>query len=156
MTFAITLKCNQGRINGDPAIFCNKNWNDGGTPGIAFIARRNKFVFNAACDNAPRDYLVRSSKRIDLFDIVVDRGENLVAVSVEPNGLVTIYQRSAKGVENWFCIKGTNVHTASPLDWNIGQDGTGNYKHHADIEVGRFRFWDRALTLDELRKLEFK
>ena len=156
LTFAITLKCNQGRINGDPALFCNKNWNDGGSPGFAFIARRDKFVFNAACDNAPVDYLVRSPRRIDLFDIVVDRGENLVAVSVEPNGLVTVYQRSAAGVENWFCIKGANVHTASPLDWNIGQDGTGNYKHHADIEVGRFRFWDRALTLDELRKLEFK
>ena len=156
LTFAITLKCNQGRINGDPVIFGNKNWNDGGTSGFAFIARRNKFVLNAGCSNAPVDYLVRSPRRIDLFDIVVDRGENLVAVSIEPNGLVTVYQRSASGVENWFCIRGANILTGSPLDWNIGQDGTGRYKHHADFEVARFRFWGRALTLDELRKLEFK
>jgi len=156
LTFAMTLKCNQSKINGDPALFSNKNWNDGGSPGFAFIARRDKFVFNSGCDNAPVDYLVRSPKRIDLFDVVVDRDENLVAVSVEPNGLVIVYQKSANGVENWFCINGTNVHTASGLDWNIGQDGNGNYKHHADIEVGRFRFWDRALTLDELRKLELK
>ena len=153
VTFAITLKCDLSQVKSDPPVFGNKDWQTGANPGILLAAHKNYLAFNAACTDAPLDFLVRSPRRIDLTEIITGKGKNLIAVSIRPDGLVTVYQKGADGREYWFCVKGTGMRIATGLDWNIGQDGKGKYAHHVDFEASRFRFWQRALTLDELRKV---
>ena len=156
MTFAITVRSDLSKVSGDPVIFGNKDWNNGGNPGMALLTRKGRFIFNSACVNAPRNYIVTSPKRMDLWDIVPDaegRNMSMVAVSVDPAGLVTVFQEYANGRQYWFCADAKGINTSSALDWNIGQDGTGKYKCRQPIEVKNFRFWNRALSLDELRKL---
>ena len=157
-TVSITLKCDLGKVSGDPVIFANKNWQSGANPGFAITARRGAFRFNSARTNGPVDYVLTSPRRMDLYDILPeDPGEqNLVAVSVDPDGQVIVFQKSAKGTQYWFTVDGRSVNPVTGLDWTVGQDATGNYKHRAAVDVSSVRVWDRALTLDELRKLELK
>lgn len=157
-TISITLKCDLDKVSGDPAIFANKNWQNGANPGFAITARRGAFRFNSARTNGPVDYVLTSPRRMDLYDILPENpGEQtLVAVSVDPDGQVIVFQKSAKGTQYWFTVDGRNLNPVSGLDWTVGQDATGNYKHRAVVDVSNVRVWDRALTLDELRKLELK
>ena len=157
-TVSITLKCDLGKVSGDPAVFANKNWQNGANPGFAINARKGSFRFNAARNNGPVDYVLTSPRRMDLYEIVPENADEygLVAVSVDPEGMVTVFQKSAKGTQYWFTVDGKNLNPVTGLDWNVGQDATGNYKHRAIIDVSSVRVWDRALTLDELRKLELK
>ena len=157
-TVSITLKCDLGKVSGDPAVFANKNWQNGANPGFAINARKGSFRFNAARNNGPVDYVLTSPRRMDLYEIVPENADEygLVAVSVDPEGTVTVFQKSAKGTQYWFTVDGKNLNPVTGLDWNVGQDATGNYKHRAIIDVSSVRVWDRALTLDELRKLELK
>ena len=153
VTFALTFKCDLSQVKSDPPVFGNKDWQTGANPGILLAAHKNYLAFNAACTDAPLDFLVRSPRRIDLTEIIPGGEKTLIAVSIKPDGLVTVYQKGADGREYWFCVKGTGMRIATGLDWNIGQDGKGQYAHHVDFEASRFRFWKRALTLDELRKV---
>lgn len=157
-TISITLKCELGKVSGDPAIFANKNWQSGANPGFALNARRGSFRFNAARTNGPVDYVLTSPRRMDLYEIMPEDPDerSLVAVSVDPDGMVTVFQKSAKGTQYWFCVNGKNLNTVTGLDWNVCQDATGNFKHRAIMDVSNVRVWDRALTLDELRQLELK
>ena len=157
-TVSITLKCDLGKVSGDPAVFANKNWQNGANPGFAINARKGSFRFNAARNNGPVDYVLTSPRRMDLYEIVPENADEygLVAVSVDPDGMVTVFQKSAKGTQYWFTVDGKNLNPVTGLDWNVGQDATGNYKHRAIMDVSSIRVWDRALTLDELRKLELK
>ena len=157
-TISITLKCDLDKVSGDPAVFANKNWQSGANPGFAISARRGSFRFNAARNNGPVDYVLTSPRRMDLYEILPENAEeyHLIAVSADPDGLVTVFQKSAKGTQYWFCTDGKDLNPVSGLDWNVGQDATGNYKHRAIMDVSNVRVWDRALTLDELRKLDLK
>ena len=157
-TFAITLRCDLSKIKGDPAIFSNKDWQSGANPGFALAARNDRITFNAACRNAPTDYVVTSPRRMDLFRILPDGKDdrNLIAVSVDPEALVTVFQKCPNGRDYWFCVSGKGINPTTMLDWNVGQDATGRYKYTAEIEVSGVRVWDRALTLDELRKLDLQ
>ena len=157
-TVSITLKCDLGKVSGDPAVFANKNWQNGANPGFAINARKGSFRFNAARNNGPVDYVLTSPRRMDLYEIVPENADEygLVAVSVDSDGMVTVFQKSAKGTQYWFTVDGKNLNPVTGLDWNVGQDATGNYKYRAIIDVSNVRVWDRALTLDELRKLELK
>ena len=157
-TISITLKCDLDKVSGDPVIFANKNWQNGANPGFAINARRGAFRFNAARTNGPVDYVLTSPRRMDLYDILPESADEptLVAVSVDPDGQVIVFQRSAKGTQYWFTVDGKSVNPVSGLDWNVGQDATGNYKHRAIVDVSSVRVWDRALTLDELRKLDLE
>ena len=155
-TFALTLKCDLAKVTGDPAIFSNKNWRNGLTPGFALVARRGGVGFNTACKDAPCNFIVTDPRRMDLSAVVFGADEKtMIAVSIDPAENVTVFQRSGtSGYANWFCVSAAGVNPHSTLDWIIGQDGTGKYKNSAVIEVSGFRFWDRALTLDELRDLK--
>ena len=157
-TFAITLRCDISKIKGDPVIFSNKDWQNGANPGFALAARNDRITFNSACTNAPTSYVVPSPRRMDLYSILPDGKDdrNLVAVSIDPEGLVTVFQKCPNGRDYWFCVSGKGINPATMLDWNVCQDATGKYKHTAEIEVSGVRVWDRALTLDELRKLELQ
>ena len=157
-TVSITLKCDLDKISGDPVIFANKNWQNGANPGFAITTRKGNLRFNAARTSGPVDYVLTSPRRMDLYDILPENADerHMIAVSVDPDGMVTVFQKSAKGTQYWFCVDGRSLNTASGLDWNVGQDATGKYKHTAEIEVSSVRVWDRALTLDELRKLELQ
>ena len=156
LTFAITLECDLSAIKSDPVIFGNKDWQTGANPGIALVAKRGGLFFNSGRDRGQLDHLMRSPHRVDLWDIAIGKGKNLVAVSIRRDGLVTVFQKGADGREYWFRVKCDGMRIGTGYDWNIGQDGRGKYDRHADFEVSCFRFWERALTLDELRKLELE
>ena len=157
-TVSITLKCDLGKISGDPAVFTNKNWQNGANPGFAITARRGAFRFNSARTKGPVDYVLTSPRRMDLYDILPETPDerHLIAVSVDSDGQVIVFQKSAQGTQYWFTVDGRSVNPVSGLDWNVGQDATGNYKHRAIVDVSSVRVWDRALTLDELRKLDLE
>ena len=157
-TVSITLKCDLGKVSGDPAVFANKNWQNGANPGFAITARRGAFRFNSARTSGPVDYVLTSPRRMDLYDILPENANeyNLIAVSVGSDGQVIVFQKSASGTQYWFTVDGRNLNPVTGLDWTVGQDATGNYKHRAAVDVSSVRVWDRALTLDELRKLELK
>ena len=157
-TFALTLKCDLAKVKGDPAIFSNKNWVNGFNPGFALVARPGGIGFNTACKkDAPTDFIVTKPGRMDLSSVLFGADEKtLIAISIDPAGNLTVFQRSGtSGYANWFAVGAASVIPHSKLDWIIGQDGTGKYKNSAAIEVSGFRFWNRALTLDELRELKF-
>ena len=156
-TFALTFRGDLAKVQGDPAIFANKNWQNGLNPGFALVARRGGISFNSACQNAPLSYLVTNSKRMDVGAFIFPAGEKtMIAVSVDPDGAVTFFQKNAAGQNNWFCVNAAGVRPLSPNDWVIGQDSTGKDKCNMPIEVTGFRFWDRALTIPELRAVEMK
>ena len=157
-TISITLKCDLDKVSGDPAIFSNKNWHNGANPGFALTARRGSFRFNAARTEGPVNYVLTSPRRMDLYEILPENADDrhLIAVSVDPDGMVTVFQKSAKGTQYWFGVDGKNLNPVTDLDWNVGQDATGNYKYRAIIDVSNVRVWNRALTLDELRQLELQ
>ena len=156
LTFAITFECDLSAIKSDPMIFGNKDWQTGANPGIALVAQKGGLFFNSGRDRGQIDHLMRSPHRVDLWDIAIGKGKNLVAVSIRRDGLVTVFQKGADGREYWFRVKCDRMRVGTKYDWNIGQDGTGRYGHHADFEVSGFRFWNRALALDELRKLKLE
>ena len=116
---------------------------------------RQRLSFQSGCKNAPRSYIVPNSDRMELGDILVGDGEEtLIAVSVDPAGLITVFQKSFdSGYVYWFCVDASGIRPVSSLPWNLGQDGTGKFATPAAATIRRFRFWSRPLTLDELRKL---
>ena len=42
---------------------------------------------------------------------------------------------------------------ASNLNWNIGEDGTGNYKCKLNGETKGFQYWPSVLTIDQINEL---
>ena len=154
-TFAVTMKCNLATIVGNPAIFSNKDWRNGENPGFVLFAKRDQILFNTGCENAPVNYVVTSPKRMDLYHILPETPDEwtMIAFSIDSNGLITALQKGEKGRQYWFCFDAKGVNIATELDWNIGQDGTGKQQYPAPMDIRNVRFWNRALTLDELRKL---
>ncbi len=106
--------------------------------------------------NAPVNYVVTSPKRMDLYHILPETPDEwtMIAVSIERNGLITALQKGENGRQYWFCFNAKGVNIVTELDWNIGQDGTGKLQYPAPMDIRNVRFWNRALTLDELRKLD--
>ena len=165
LTFALKFKGDFPKTELPQVIFGNKDCTAPTTPGFALMAERgvswpltrgkNKISFHAGCKNAPRTYLVPKSDRMELSDVLVGDGEEtILAVSIDPKGMVTVYQHSLESDQRyWFCNDAAGIRPVSQLPWNLGQDGTGRYKQGSELCVSSFRFWDRALKLDELRKM---
>lgn len=164
-TFALEFAGTFSGVDGKQIIFGNKAVCDAAAPGFVLTAEkgvswpltrgRQRLSFQCGCKNAPRSYVVPNSDRMKLGDLLVGDGEpTLIAVSVDPAGTVTVFQKSGdSGYRYWFCVDAGGIRPVSSLPWNLGQDGTGRFATPAAATIGRFRFWNRPLTLDELRKL---
>lgn len=164
-TFALKFKGVFSGIDGKQMIFGNRECGKAAAPGFVLTAEkgvswpltrgRHRIAFHAGCKNAPRNYITPKTDRMELGDVLVgDDEETLLAVSIDPSGLITVFQKSYdSGHTSWFCVDAEGIRPVSQLPWNLGQDGTGKYETAAAMEMRNFRFWNRALTLDELRKL---
>ena len=152
--FAMTIELPTEEVKADPPIFSNKNWQDGTSDGFVLFVSKKTFKANFARRNQKPNYLAPNEKRLDLYDFDFAAGKKmLLACSVGDNGLVTILQKHPDGHTYWVSVSAEGIKCNSALDWNIGQDGTGNYKAKPLGKISDFRFWNRALSLDELRSL---
>lgn len=164
-TFAMKFEGVFSAVEGKQLIFGNKECGKAAAPGFVLTAEKgvswplcrgkHRIDFQTGCQNAPRSYMTPKTDRMELGDILVGNDEEtLLAVSIDPAGMITVFQKNCgNGQSCWFCADATGVRPVSPLPWNLGQDGTGKYRTSATMEIRNFRFWNRALTLDELRKL---
>ncbi|MBQ7652101.1 MAG: hypothetical protein IJS15_14160, partial [Victivallales bacterium] len=153
-SFAFTIELDPESIKEDPPIFSNKDWKTGTNVGFCAFLKNKGFMMNFGCDNRPVTFLAKQRNRLDLyqFDIVAAK-KIIFAVSVGRDGLVTLLQKHPDGNTYWFSVEQDGIVLQSSLNWNIGQDGTGIYQHHPSAKISGFRFWNRPLTLEELREL---
>ena len=63
------------------------------------------------------------------------------------------FQKHPDQQKYWYSLAADGIVCASGLDWNIGQDGTGKFGLKTPAKISRFRFWDHALTTEELQSL---
>ncbi len=153
-SFAFTIELDPASIKEDPPIFSNKDWKTGTNAGFCAFLKNKGFMMNFGCDNRPVTFLAKQKNRLDLyqFDLVVDK-KILFAVSVGREGLITLLQKHPDGNTYWFSVEQDAIVSQTNLNWNIGQDGTGIYQHHPSAKICGFRFWNRPLTIEELRSL---
>ena len=156
-SFTLTVELNPEDIKQDPPLFSNKDWKTGLNEGFCAFLKNKGFEMNFGTKDRPAAFLSKQQGRLDLyhFDFVAGK-KSLLAVSVGRDGLVTILQKHSDGNTYWFSVERDGIVAKSNLNWNIGQDGTGIYQHHPSVKISGFRFWNRPLTLEELRSLEIK
>ena len=154
-SFAFTIEIDPNAIKSDPPIFSNKDWKTGLNDGFMAFLKNKGFMVNFGTEKMPVTFLAKQRGRLDLhqFDFVAGK-MTLIAVSVGRDGLVTLYQMHPDGNGYWFSVESKGLKCKTGLDWNIGQDGTGRYQHKTLGKIIDFRFWNRALTLEELRSLK--
>ena len=144
----------------DPVLLGNKNWIDGKNAGVCFFA----FGERNNSNNIGLNLADTSKQRVDVkqFNIApdewwfcamtVDRQGNTVVYVGSPEGKLFFGSESLIG-ENLGKTGQMNGSINSPLPWNIGQDGTGEYGPQLNADIDEFRIWNRALTLDEMKSL---
>jgi len=136
--------------SGDPSFIANKNWTDGGSPGLVEAAQgAGTFKENWKAASGPR----RDSPA---FGVLTDGTWHHVVISHDRTGLVYYYVDGS--------LKGTmsiaNDGDINSLDYNIGQDGTGRYgfdndegAHFLDINFDDFGIWRRILSPQEVASI---
>jgi len=153
-TFALTLEPDSAAGKSEFPLFCNKDWKDGASDGFCFFVSGMNCKFNFARREMPATFLAPRPDQLDLFSFLLPPGKkNMLACSVGRNGLITLMQKHPDGYTYWFSVKSKGILCRSAFAWNLGQDGTGSCKNNAFGKISRFQFWDRALSLDELRQL---
>lgn len=145
----------------DPVIFGNKDWNDGGHTGVClFVAGEN----NGNGNNLSLNLADRHRMRVDTRQLnmspnqwwfcaaTVDRKENATLYAGGPDGKLYFCSMNlvgeGLGIREWM-----HGNIDSPLPWNIGTDGTGNYKAKLSADLDEFRIWNRCLDMEEIEKL---
>ena len=142
LTFCFWVK--SGKAAGNPVIFGNKNWNDGYTPGLA-VVRRPSYILNIGSANR--------NKRLDLNKFVHIDNEWLFFAVTRRKGDIFFIQGFSDGRFYWMTDKCSDLAILSEFPWTIGQDGTGKYKFKLDFDLDDFAFWNRSLSLFELKKI---
>ena len=140
-------------------IFGNR-FTAGDDSGFCFFWREKMLRANFGRDPAfPADYLAPKPERLDLWGFGSVPGKRtLVAASVGRDGLVTLLQKHPDGHTYWFSVKRAGLRLRSGDAWFLGT-GEADPATSAAWTYGkiyRFRFWDRALTLEELRAQELR
>ncbi|MDR0609277.1 MAG: alkaline phosphatase family protein [Planctomycetaceae bacterium] len=146
----------------DPVFISNKNWVTGQNSGFCLFANPlpanngNIIGFNIADNN---------KLRVDVKQIFLTLNEwRFCAATVNRKGNATLFAGNPNG-RLFFCSESLidenlgksfgrldgNINT--PLSWNIGQDGTGNYKPQLNADIDELRIWNRALSLKEIETL---
>ena len=156
-TFAITLEFDPAQTvpQEDPVLFGNKDWKTGLNPGFVIFLKEQLVRANFKRDPAlPTDFILDRAGRVDFYGFQSVAGKKtVIAGSVGKNGVITLFQKHPDQQNYWISFASDGVFCASDLDWNIGKDGTGKPSYRAPAKISRFRFWDEALSLDELRNL---
>ena len=144
----------------DPVLLGNKNWVDGRNAGVCFFA----FGERNNSNNIGLNLADVSKQRVDVkqFNISPDEWW-FCAMTVERQGNAVVYAGSPAGKlffgsesligENLGKTGQMSGSIDSPLPWNIGQDGTGQYGPQLNADLDEFRLWNRALTLEEIKSL---
>ena len=138
---------------GDPAILCNKNWQDGKNPGIVLCgAAQTDGVHEPGFKlNFGRK---AGTRRTDMgtFDVDADQW-SFYAISITAEGVVCYCQGKADGHFYWMVHDVEDAIINSGMNWNIGQDGTTNYRFNIQADVDDFALWNRGLSIPELHKI---
>ena len=77
---------------------------------------------------------------------------NFYAVIVRSDGVVQFCQGRHDGKFHWVADSSEGADFDSGLPFYLGQDGTGKYPKGGHGGFDEFKIWNRALTLDEVRR----
>ena len=162
-SFAIEMEIDPTEIGDEAVPIFGNRFKAGEGAGFCFFLREKMLRANFGRDPAlPADYLAPKPERLDLWGFGSVAGKRtLVAASVGRDGLVTLFQKHPDGHTYWFSVKRAGLRLASGRDWVLGWDNAEDAR--GDVvrirsysKIYRFRLWDRALTLEELRALEMR
>ena len=145
--FSVSMWIRQDNALADPAVFSNKNWNNGGNTGVNWAVNGNG-VFDL---NTKGDVGVR--RDLDTAANTASLGVgtwSLVVMTVDRDGPTRLY---INGV-NTGTIPATSAGDFNGgLPWNVGQDGTGAYGVEFTGAVDELAIWRRALSGSEAGQL---
>lgn len=162
---------------GDTLVFGNKDWRNGGNPGIALCAAKRTenvktpgVVFN--CIGAGEHRLsggemqvvetgrwvplteARGGKRIDVGTYDVEFGKwTFYAVVRSSDGVIRLYQGASDG--RLYCIYEDTyeIKFDTGLPFFLGQDGTGRYGRTFEGRIDDFALWTRELSHGDVRRI---
>ena len=140
----------------DKPFISNKDWDSGSNRGLVLASKSGGMLWNFRDDVSAR----RDSATVgpDLNDT----GWHHVAVTVERNNLGRIYvdgvlMNTANVAPNAGALRGSVDTTALGLNWNLGQDGAGDYTdgNAAALEMvmDDLGVWRRVITPQEVEAI---
>ncbi len=147
-SFVIWFKAN-GNQEGDPAIVSNKDWNSGRNPGIALA------TFDQKGDPAFTLNIGDGKNRDDFRPMFYKNNEwTFIAVTAQKGGNAMLFVGTQNGRLAFISDDISEIKSfSSNLNWNIGNDGTGNYKCKLNGETKGFQYWPSVLTIDQINEL---
>ncbi len=146
------------KSDSDPVLIGNKDWEDGKNPGVCLYVTGES---NGGGNNLSLNLADAWKRRIDVKQLnmtpgqwwfcaaTVDRKENATIYVGSPEGKLFFGSMSLVG-EALGVQEKMPMSLNSSLPWNIGQDGTGNYKAKLNADFDEFRVWGRALSMEEI------
>lgn len=146
-TISFWVKVDDG-VDGDPALFSNKDWTDGHGNGFVYVYNNGTSKFNAG-DGRRRDdidYCEPSDfSRWNHVIIVADR---------EDFDEIKVYSNFELISDNFLKRSFATAEFDAGLPLNFGQDGTGAYKDSISAEFDDILIFDKALTEEEVANLK--
>ncbi|MDR2705670.1 MAG: LamG domain-containing protein, partial [Planctomycetaceae bacterium] len=147
---------------GNPAFISNKNWTSGHHSGCCLFANPlsehngNIIGFNIANNDKHRVDVKQIFITLNEWwfcAVTVNRKSNAVLFAGNPDGRLFFCTESLidENCGKRFGRLDGSINT--PLSWNIGQDGTGNYKSQLNADIDELRIWNRTLSLKEIEFL---
>ncbi len=137
LDFTLELKVRTTGWSSDPAIFANKNWNNGNNRGFVIAGRTNGsgWKFNIG----------DGGSRIDLNGGTINDGFwHHLTVTYDFDGTKAVYQDGVLINSTTNSISSDVINTGNILA--LCQDGTLNYSAGIDIEVSDVRVWDAVIS----------
>jgi hypothetical protein len=143
----------------DPAVMGTQNWASGGNTGwvVAWSRGRMRFVASSREESVRNETPYTNEARFDLRQeepLWADDQFHMVTITAKRGEGMYIY---INGVEEGFgSMAAVNIDNDSRI--HINQDGTGNYggsnpERKLGAEYAKIKFYDRALTAEEVANL---
>ena len=138
---------------GDALLLGNKDWRNGGNPGIALCAAKctenvktRGVVFNCVTPHG--------RKRIDVGTYDVEFGKwTFYAVMRGSDGVIRLYQGASDGMLYCICEDTCDIQLETGLPFFIGQDGTGRYGLTFKGRIDDFALWTRELPHCDVKRI---
>ncbi|MBQ7599463.1 MAG: tyrosine-protein phosphatase [Clostridia bacterium] len=146
-SFSVSFWVSVDKLDGDPALVSNKDWDSGNNEGFVLSLREKDITFNFGDGDNRMDE--RWDLPYDTLDgwmhvtFIVNREANLVGLAYD-FGPVDFRPLSDE-------LAGTAI--SSPEKFNIGQDGTGEYGDSPEAVMDEIIIFSRALTDSDLGTL---
>ncbi len=150
--FSITLWFRTDKAQqGDPVIIGNKDWTSGKNPGVVLAANTNDQdgtnLWLNISDGTTRDDLRPLAYQADgqwwFIGVTVERKGNAVLYLGRSDGRLTFISDDISTLGN----------IDSPLNWNVTEDGTGDYSCDLNGEIRELTIRNRALSLQDVETL---